>query len=36
MASVIFVVDLLAIRILLIVIAIGVTIHLTTLKTIRE
>jgi len=36
LTSAIFVVDLLAVRILLIVIAIGVTIHLTTIKTIRE
>ena len=36
LVSAIFVIDILAIRILLILIAIGVTIHLTTLKTIRE
>jgi uncharacterized membrane protein YbaN (DUF454 family) len=36
LASAIFVVEILAIRILLIVIAVGVTIHLTTIKTIRE
>jgi uncharacterized membrane protein YbaN (DUF454 family) len=36
LASIIFIIDLPVIRILLIVIAVGVTIHLTTIKTIRE
>jgi hypothetical protein len=36
LASIIFIIDPPVIRILLIVIAVGVTIHLTTIKTIRE